>query len=387
MSRSGKYTKDLLDTILKDSNASLLTCLNDNSKLTCDTMILFACQCEKTRERSFRYIVKYGAFCKTCTLDIKKDNSIKEGKANRNYNKQLLEEIMEQCNAQFIKSDPSVLTRDSKIYFRCLCDQEAIKVFRPLVEYGAYCENCQEEVKIERMKETSIEHLGVSNPFLSPEVQQKYKETMYNKHGVFHPWHIPGVKERVDNTMIERHGNKNPQQCQHIQEKNKATNLQKYGSEYYFQTEEFKERMKAFYIDKHGVENPMQIAEINYKSMMNGYKFKEFQFASGKIVNIQGYECFALNKLIHDGVHEDDIRCGVSEVDKINYIDEEGKNRIHFPDIYIKSCNKFIEVKSKYTASVNPARINAKKESAINQGYNYEIWVFSKSGKIIEIIQ
>ena len=76
---------------------------------------------------------------------------------------------------------------------------------------------------------------------------------------------------------------------------------------------------------------------------------KTYTFPSGKEIQVQGYEPFALNELIQI-LSEDDIINGCSNVPTIAYADDEGKPHKHFPDIFIPSQNKCIEVKSTWTA-------------------------------------
>ena len=54
------------------------------------------------------------------------------------------------------------------------------------------------------------------------------------------------------------------------------------------------------------------------------------------------------------------------------------------PDIYIKSENKIIEVKSTWTYKSKTDNIKEKEESTKALGYNYEIWIYNKQGKKIE---
>lgn len=106
---------------------------------------------------------------------------------------------------------------------------------------------------------------------------------------------------------------------------------------------------------------------------------------SGKIKKIQGYENFALNKLLNDNICEDDIITDPKNVPKIWYTDLTDKKRRHFVDIYVSSLNKCIEVKSTWTFKSNIDIVFFKQRAAKELGYLYEIWIYDNKGNIIQI--
>jgi hypothetical protein len=112
------------------------------------------------------------------------------------------------------------------------------------------------------------------------------------------------------------------------------------------------------------------------KCSKNAYKSKEYLFPSGKIINIQGYEHYALDELFKEGVSEEDIKTGTKNVPELWYHDESGKKHRHYVDIYIPSQNRCIEVKSSWTFA--KPNVLLKQSAAKKLGYNYEIWVYDK---------
>lgn len=74
-----------------------------------------------------------------------------------------------------------------------------------------------------------------------------------------------------------------------------------------------------------------------------------------------------------------------TDVPEIWYTDKTNKLRRHYVDIYIKSQNRCIEVKSTWT-NQEKNNVLAKKQSAINLGYNYEIWIFDRKGNKLEVL-
>lgn len=98
---------------------------------------------------------------------------------------------------------------------------------------------------------------------------------------------------------------------------------------------------------------------------------------SGKILRIQGYEHFALDKLfeIYD---KDDIITG-SYVPEIWYKLNEKVHRYHC-DIFIETKNLIIEVKSKYTYNHSIHMNLVKQKACLDAGYDFEFWIFNEKG-------
>ena len=62
----------------------------------------------------------------------------------------------------------------------------------------------------------------------------------------------------------------------------------------------------------------------------------------------------------------------------------EDIDRIYTPDIYIKSQNRYIEVKSTYTITQDTNNIFTKQEAIKNTGSKCEIWVINDKGIVVE---
>ena len=113
------------------------------------------------------------------------------------------------------------------------------------------------------------------------------------------------------------------------------------------------------------------------KSSKASYTKKDYIFPSGKIIQVQGYEPYAISELL-EKLNEDDIVIGAQFVPEIWYYDNEGIKHRHFVDIYIPSQNKCIEVKSTWTFTKSSVLL--KQKAAKELGYKYEIWVYDKKG-------
>jgi hypothetical protein len=105
---------------------------------------------------------------------------------------------------------------------------------------------------------------------------------------------------------------------------------------------------------------------------------------SGEVRKVQGYEHFALDELTKTNT-EDDIITDRKDIPKIGYKINE-KQKYYFPDIYIPSENKIIEVKSTWTYKCKQDNIQEKANATNLAGYNYEIWIYDDKGnKTIKI--
>jgi hypothetical protein len=114
---------------------------------------------------------------------------------------------------------------------------------------------------------------------------------------------------------------------------------------------------------------------------------KLYRFPSGNVVKVQGYEPFCLNYLLKNTkVREDQIKVARSDVPEIWYL-FNGKRHRYYCDIWIQHLNFLIEVKSMFTMKIDPERISCKFNAAKRYGYNIEIWVFERDGRLLNKIK
>lgn len=219
-----------------------------------------------------------------------------------------------------------------------------------LKKYGFDNYTKTEEFK-SKMSTIFLEKYGVDWYAKSQEFKDKFKEKSLEIYGVEHPMLNEKVKSKVSKTIFER-----------------------YGEKWYILTKEFKEYCFVSNFNKYG--NPIF-----------SYKLKEYKLPSGKVVKVQGYENFALDILLKK-YNEDEISITYAdikeEIGTINYL-LESQSKIYLPDIYIKTYNKIIEVKSKYTYLIEESKNIVKKETCISMGIDFEFWIIDKKGKLIDI--
>lgn len=176
------------------------------------------------------------------------------------------------------------------------------------------------------------------------------------------------------------------------------TNIKKIGVKYPIQNKEIFNKLKKTNLSRYGVEHAPQNSIISEKQIINSFISKDYKLPSGKILKCQGYEPFALDKLIkEDGVGEEDIITSRIEVPEIWYCKQSNQDKLdnqdnqklsrHYVDIFIPSQNFCIEVKSTWTFSKITEDILAKQKAGKELGYKYEIWIFDSKGKLINQIK
>ena len=283
------------------------------------------------------------------------------------YDLELLQSFVKDNKVELIGNYENV-NRDTKISGKCStleCEETFCKSFRMLFNNGgAYCKECTKSNMVKKCKKTCLKNIGVENPMQS-EI----------------------IKEKIKQTCLEKYNCENPFQNEEIKEKIKQTCLKNIGVEHPMQSEIIKEKIKQTCLEKYNCENPSQNSELSQKQFKNSFNKKEYILPSGKTIQVQGYEDLALDILIyHENIDENDITINRSEVPEIWY-DDNGKYHRYYVDIFIKSLNKCIEVKSEYTFNTNK-KINLLKHKYVKYNrYNSEIWIFDNKKTLINVIQ
>jgi hypothetical protein len=250
------------------------------------------------------------------------------------YTKEILETILKEGGASVLETYTRYNQR-MHVKFRCPCGTETTKRFEMLNVYRLpYCEGCSKLKMIEKGKITCMEKYGVDNGAKAPEVLKRVKDIWNEKFGG------------------------HPKQTKEVQDKWKATCLEKYGG------------------------HPNQNKEVQAKSEATSYHYKTYMMPSGNLVKYQGYEDLALNELVQV-YEEDDICIGRANIPLVDYYIDD-KKHVYFPDFYIKSENKVIEVKSEWTIQLKRGNIDEKALATVKAGYKYEIWVYNDKKMKVE---
>jgi hypothetical protein len=350
------YNFDLLNNFCKENNIILLDdyknlYLKHNSKIRLECK-----QCLVETEKCFRYMVKTkNSLCKNC-ITI---NSLSKQKATM-----LIRYGVEHA------SQSRVIKANIKQGF--------------IEKYGVDNPSKTKEVK-DKMKATNLKRYGVEFLIHNKEIKDKIICTNLEKYGVENPSQNEEIKNKIKKTNIEKYGVDNPAKHINCINKMKQTNLEKYGVELPLQNSEIYEKLIKTNMEKYGVENCLQNPDVLTKQQKSSYKLKQYIMPSGKIINYQGFEHFAIGDLLNDNVDEEDIVTCKTKTPIVFYRDSNNKKRRHFIDIFVPSKNLCIEVKSQYTITINYDIIMLKQQYSKELGYNYEIWVYDRKGNIIDI--
>jgi hypothetical protein len=397
------YDIDLLIKFCQENNVIL----NENyeeKKLTKDTIIYGVCKgCNNSFQKNFRaFINQGGPYCKSCvyinrTVKTTQSNIERYGVKNpmflENVKNKLIQTNIERYGVNYAQMSEKIKekikqTNLSKYGVEHVFNVDEIKEKRRqtfIKNYGVDHPVKTEKIR-EKIKQTNLSKYGVEHALQNKELCNKAKITLYSNYGVEHPLQNDEIKAKMKQTNFEKFGVEYVFQNDVIKERIKQTNLEKFGVEHALQNVNIKKKKIQTCIEKYGVENPMQNPLIAENVMKSRFKLKEFIFPSGKIVKVQGYEHFCLKTLVESGIKDFDIIIGAKNVPEIWWESKDGKKHRYYTDIYIKSLNKCIEVKSKYTYKIEQEEVLLKQIATKNQGYNCEIHIYDNNGKCLEII-
>ena len=205
--------------------------------------------------------------------------------------------------------------------------------------------NMSEEDKISRLEKTNKTN---TEKYGTPWVvnSQYTRDKSIEKTGYAYAWQDPSVLQKCSDSLFERTGYHNNMQDPSTLARALQTKIDRYGD---------------FLI-------PM-------------YKYKDYTLPSGKIVKVQGREPQALDDIFKI-FSEDDVFLGRHDIEqqigKIYYTRPDGTTHIYYPDIYIKSINKVVEVKSHFTYDLHADINECKKEQCVKQGFNFEFVFYDR---------
>ena len=203
-------------------------------------------------------------------------------------------------------------------------------------------------------------------------------KTCLVKYGVEVASQSSKVIKKIEQTKEQKYGDPN----YNNREQSNQTKKERYNNENYNNPEKYKQTC----LNKYGVEHPTQILEIFNNQHKNSYKLKEYVLPSGKIVKIQGYEYLSLDLLLKT-YKEQDLLINDKDIEnrigKIWYFDKNNKKRRYYPDIYIISKNKIVEVKSDWTYKSKKDNIFLKKQACLSMGMKFEFVVFNGKKKLL----
>jgi len=374
-----KYDYEMLKTICDAGGVTLLEDYKDTF-ITRDTRIIGKCiLCENSFNKSLNKLHKQRNFgCETCAKVLKFERikntmvdkyGVEYAAQSQSFKDKMKAATLERYGVEHASQNEEVKGR---------IRQTNLNTYG--VEYGLQDKSVKEKRRV-----SNLEKYGVENPLQRQEIKDKIKETNLEKYGVEYVSQCQEFKDKCKKNNLEKYGVEHFTQTDIMKDKTKISNLEKYGKEFYSQTHECKEKAKQTCLKKYGVEHALQCQEIYEKQNKNSYYLKEYLLPSGIKIKIQGYEHFALDELFKkENMVESDVITGSKNVPIIWYNDETGKKHRHYVDIYIKSKNKCIEIKSTWTLKKQKEVVFLKLNAAKELGYIYEIWVYDNKGNKVD---
>ena len=419
-----RYDFNYLQKFCEENSIKLLEDYSNNN-ITRDAIIQGKCltqNCDNNFNKKFRLLLYIGGYCKKCSIRIgnekKKQTCLKKfgveySLQNNDVREKSKLTIKDKYGVDCISHNPNIRKKAQNTMLKKYGDIHALKIdeFKNKaintmnekygVNYAGQSEEIKEKIKNtckekygtdcvlkndaikEKIKQTNLENYGVQYATQSQEIKEKIKTTCNEKYGVDYYLQTEDIKIKSKKTCNEKYGVDYYLQSEDIKIKSKKTCNEKYGVDYYLQSEDKQTKSKETSIKNYGVEYPMQNPDYADAISKKTYMSKEYSLPSGKIIQIQGYENYAIDELLRN-VNEDDIVNGTKNVPEIWYCDENEMEHRHFVDIFIPSQNRCIEVKSTWTAEKKKDNIFLKQEAGKKLGYEYEIWVYNSKGEKVE---
>lgn len=263
----------------------------------------------------------------------------------------------------------------------------------------------KEETNIKR-KNTMLERYGVESPMQHKEFKDRYSINSMLNHGVDWVSKDPVVKRKIKETWANKENLEEINEkrydnykksirdkyddislnsvfsLDHVKDKIKKTLKYNYNVDYPLQSKEIYNRMIKTNLERYGYENVMQNDDVQKKHFLSSVSLKEYELPSGKVIKIQGYGDRALDELLVTH-HEDNLSIEF-DCPKIKY-QVDGIDHYYRPDIYIKSSNMIIEVKSLWFFDIDFDKNVCKYQAAIDQGYDMEFWIYDNDELISKI--
>ena len=236
-----------------------------------------------------------------------------------------------------------------KIKYSCdVCDEEKEVTYRGLKkDEKHYCFKCSRE----KTNQTNLFKYGGKAPTQSKEVLKKRENVYLERYGFITNLMCEDTKEKIKKTCLEKYGFDNPSKNQDIKNKKIETCNKNYG-----------------------VDNPLQNIEIFDRVQKSAHQLKNYK-------NHTYRGTYELDFLINFSDKYD-----ISRPTSIDYIFDHKKKKYH-PDYYLPKFNLIVEIKSDYTYECEKDQNEAKKEAAINNGFNFLFIINKDYSELLSILK
>jgi hypothetical protein len=250
------------------------------------------------------------------------------------------------------------------------------------VEYGLQSAEIREKIA-----DTNVEKYGCANPLGNAEVRDKVKATNIERYGRENALDNSEIRAKTQATIVARYGNACAANNAGIRAAIVAENIRKYGCENSMQRSEVQAKVVATNIERYGAAHYMQNPETRDYILQKAYRMKNYIMPSGRVIRCQGYEPFAYDILL-ESYSEEEILCEDDIIARLPafWYEHNSVKRRYYPDIFIESTCTIIEVKSEWTYSRKTEIVMLKRQAVIDAGFDCEIWIVDRNGKLIRTI-
>lgn len=167
----------------------------------------------------------------------------------------------------------------------------------------------------------------------------------------------------------------------------RATSLKRYGVEHYTQADSVLAKKEKTNLKRYGHKSAMQNPEVSQRSFMNCFVPKT-TVVNGREFSYLGYENWGL-QILADEFGVANIESRKKKIPVIRYA-RKGVERNYFPDVFVKSANLIVEVKSLWTSGLMDttqrgqfSTLRAKARAVRKAGYRFVCLVFDKQGQLV----
>lgn len=351
----------------------------------------FICSCGKTTTTTLRR-VRDGLPCKECVAKAAAD------RPRRKITTEYVREYMAQHNCILLDEYKNI---DSKMRFTCSCGKGEGFCSFYYFEKGTRClacaadraaSTCMELYGVSNYGETeeckeqfvkwSLEKYNCENPFQNEDIKKKSKETCLEKYNVEFIMQNPEFKQKAESTLLSNYGVKVPIHSPEIKQKMENTMFERYGETNILKIPEFIEKRKQTLLLTKGVENSMQDPEVIEKNIKSAKGAKEYVLPSETIIKVRGFEDIAIDYLLTI-FDETEMEFVSKNMPEVWYFFDDGKYHRYFPDIYIKSYNLIVEVKSDFTYRMDIRKNDVKRKAVEALGYKFKMLMFDAKKQLL----
>ena len=372
------------------------------------------CSCENKNETSYKTFKRWSAKCIECRKKTYKTLENKGPKVKYTYN--IILEIFNENGCKLLTLEKDYKGYKAAVEWICYCGIQQKSSFSSFKKYKR-CRRCglrnNHEITYETfsnlLEKEGWKILDSKEKFINTKsllnVRTNDNEIVQTSYNRFHQGHR--TKKEADDSM--RHSQEKVEKEFRNRGfilleiyKNKQTPIEYicscgYKSKMAYENltrnkvgcgqcarNKWYETLKKSMKEKYGEDHISKIPEFFKKQQESCFKIKNYKFPSGKIGEIQGYEDLCLDELVYNrNIEEEDIIVGINKVPVIKYSFDR-KIRCYYPDIYIKSQNKIIEVKSDYIYNLAVDQNEAKWKAVVELGYQMNCFIYDNKKRLIE---